>query len=141
MRQSLVEIEPHSTEYVSIFSHVFRDEIINLLLKIAKCIYSSDTNQSKKIQNVSDNPNNLVSSVMNYLFNDPTTSTVLNNSKQDSSKTKQHLESSINFISTIFNIQQQSIETIINNEKNASCLSSNMTETDSSTNGNCLIKV
>lgn len=112
-----MEMEP-STEYVSIFSHSFRDEIIKLLLKITKCLHSSNISVPPKLQSASSSSNNFVSSVLNFLFSESSNSESPHSANTESMKTKHHLECSIEYISSIFDIPQQSIQTIISNEKN-----------------------
>ena len=106
-------MEPGPMEYLSFFSPSFRDQIINLLLKIAKNFNLENSNNNKSI------PSSSIS-FFSYIVNFVNMETSNSNNKTiqiESSKNKQYLESSIRNLSSIFEIPQQSLETIMSNEK------------------------
>nr|XP_046915881.1 LOW QUALITY PROTEIN: sphingomyelin phosphodiesterase 4-like [Dermatophagoides farinae] len=116
----------HQSEYISIFSPGFRDQIIELLLKIAKSLHTVT-----ELQNKSSSANNnskgkqkgksetLFESIVNFFTIDYSVNNQSNvqTSRVNYDKIRNHLNASIEFISCIFDIPQQSIETILANAR------------------------
>src|SRR5690625_1573603 len=94
-RHILMEMEPTPTDYTSLFSHSFREQIISLLLKIAKSLFAltSDLPNERNENNTGNSPTGVLSGIFNQLFNDASTSRLTKNQTTDLSKTKNYLES------------------------------------------------
>lgn len=119
-RHSLIDSELFSpTEYVSMFSSGFREQIVELLLKIAKSLNDITPKVDKKPENIVNN--SYLDLFVNFFTNNDLI--VSNKSNVDVEKIKNHLNLSIQFISNLFDIPQQSIETIlINAQKDRSLI-------------------
>lgn len=118
MKHALMEMEPVSVEYSSFFSSSFRDKIINLLMKIAKHLHASESSKQKKnATSVDSKSNTLITAIVNFFSIENAPADTTGTSSVDTSKTKNYLEQSVRFLSSIFDISPQSIETIMCSDK------------------------
>lgn len=118
MKHALMEMEPVSVEYSSFFSSSFRDKIINLLMKIAKHLHASESSKQKKnATSVDSKSNTLITAIVNFFSIENAPADTTGTSSVDTSKTKNYLEQSVHFLSSIFDISPQSIETIMCSDK------------------------
>lgn len=115
-----MEMEPISQEYASFSSPQFRDLIVNLLMKIAKYLHHSPSavqpNATLAMSPITSS-NSLMSSIINFFTIEPTSPNISSIAQAEASKTKNYLESSVRNLSLIFDIHQQSIETIMSSDK------------------------
>ncbi|OTF82988.1 hypothetical protein BLA29_001213 [Euroglyphus maynei] len=123
---TLLDTEIVQSEYISIFSPEFRDQIIELLLKIAKSLQivtelqmKSSSSSSSERGRQKGKSESMFESIVNFFTIDYTTNIQSNapNTNVNYEKIRNHLNASIEFISSIFDIPQQSIETILANAR------------------------
>lgn len=114
-------VEPEA--YVSIFSPNYRDQMISLLQKLIKLVCTLEQQQKTTKEKVNNLTVGVLNSFANFFelksggdsFASPTTS-FIKADQMDAAKMKQYLEHSIKFLSKIFDIQEQCIETMQKNE-------------------------
>ncbi|KAJ6216535.1 hypothetical protein RDWZM_007692 [Blomia tropicalis] len=116
-KNSFAEMEPNSLEYVPLFTSNFRDQIISLFMKIAKNLRVSFSSKRNSSIN-SSTQYTLFKSILNFFSNNTENSNYSESKVMEHSKTRHYLESSVQNLSSIFDIQQQSVDTIMNSEKN-----------------------
>mgnify|MGYP001506296891 CR=1 FL=1 len=124
---TLMDSEIVQSDYISIFSSGFRDQIIELLLKIAKSLHtvtelqtkSSSLSSSTTNKNRNKSEIGIFESIVNFFTIDYAVHHQSNkpNSNVNYEKIRNHLNASIEFVSSIFDIPQQSIETILANAR------------------------